>query len=208
MAIRRPATFRYLQYAVTLEEAKKTYKEYAVQLHPDKGGRLEDMQQLNMEWDYIKKVPVLPISRRVDSYTTPRPQPRPTPPPPPPSNPKPKQPRPESRNEKQENVNRGFSKFYQEHTSRQNDSFSSNNVDSNTFDWDEFVFIIDGLFDDAVKRKKRAASVYYSFYDTLQQEGKDVTKKQLEYIATKLGYQKGWVFFQREILEGRNIKIV
>lgn len=207
MAIRRPATFRYLQYATTLEEAKKLYKEYAVKLHPDKGGELTEMQQLNIEWDYIKKVPVLPISVRT-TYSTPRPQPRTSsPPPPPPPRPQPK-PRPQPTESKQENASRGFSKFYEEATKREQANNTSNNNVGVPFDWDEFIFIIDGLFEDAVLRKKRAASVYYSFYDTLQSENKAVTTRQLNYIADKLGYKSGWVFFQKQELEKRNIKIV
>lgn len=208
MAIKRPAIFRYLQYAATLEEAKKTYKEYAVKLHPDKGGKLEDMQQLNLEWDYIKKVPVLPISIR-STYTPPRQQPTPPPPPPRPTPPRPK-PRPESKYERtQENVNKGFNKFYQEQINKDKHTYntSNSNVGSNPFDWDEFTFIVDGLFEQAVINKRRASSVVGSFYDTLEDEGRSVTTRQMNYIADKLGYKRGWVFFQREELNRRNIKL-
>ena len=39
----------------TLEELKKQYKQFAMQYHPDKGGNLKDMQEINAEYDELFK---------------------------------------------------------------------------------------------------------------------------------------------------------
>lgn len=39
----------------TLEELKKQYKQFAVQYHPDRGGKLKDMQEINAEYDELFK---------------------------------------------------------------------------------------------------------------------------------------------------------
>lgn len=44
---------KYFENISTLEEAKKLYRELAKQHHPDKGGDLEIMKQVNSEYDYI-----------------------------------------------------------------------------------------------------------------------------------------------------------
>ena len=201
-SLRRPERFVYLQYCVSLEEAKKTYKEYAVKLHPDKGGKLEDMQQLNVEWDYIKQVPILPIVRK--SYNS-NPTPRPTPPPtPPPSKPKPSTPpkpkQPEST---------GFGKFYQQFTREEETYTSQNNTDNNVLSDEEFEFIINGLYESAIKSKKRVGSVYFSFIDFVVEQNYTITTSQLKRIASKLGYAPGWVFFQKQdYLNKRNVTVI
>jgi hypothetical protein len=84
LLMRRP-DFKYLNYCSTKEDVKAKFKELALQFHPDRGGDVREMQQLNVEYQYINKVnPLLPIDKPV---FTQRPQqpPRPnTPPPPPP----------------------------------------------------------------------------------------------------------------------------
>jgi hypothetical protein len=57
--IRKP-DFRYLTSYKTLDEAKDLYKKKATVLHPDRGGNVSDMQQLNSEWDYIKRTNYIP----------------------------------------------------------------------------------------------------------------------------------------------------
>lgn len=47
---------KYLKEANTLQQLKKLYFEFAKKLHPDVGGQLEDMKQLNNEFDYLKTV--------------------------------------------------------------------------------------------------------------------------------------------------------
>lgn len=44
---------KYLNNVVTLEDLKKAYKAWAVKLHPDNGGSVEDMQTLNNEYDLL-----------------------------------------------------------------------------------------------------------------------------------------------------------
>ena len=42
---------KYFNGVKTLEELKRLYHKLAVQLHPEMGGNLEDMQELNAEYD-------------------------------------------------------------------------------------------------------------------------------------------------------------
>lgn len=46
----------YLTKVTNLEDLKAAYKKLAFKFHPDKGGSLEDMQQLNAEYDYLSKI--------------------------------------------------------------------------------------------------------------------------------------------------------
>lgn len=46
----------FLTKITNLEELKAAYKKLAFKLHPDKGGSLADMQQLNAEYDYLSKI--------------------------------------------------------------------------------------------------------------------------------------------------------
>lgn len=39
----------------TLEELKKQYKQFAMKYHPDRGGNLKDMQEINAEYDELFK---------------------------------------------------------------------------------------------------------------------------------------------------------
>lgn len=41
----------------TFEEVKKLYKTLVMQYHPDKGGSLQTMQEINVEYDMLKKDP-------------------------------------------------------------------------------------------------------------------------------------------------------
>ena len=38
----------------TLDEGKALYKKLCMEHHPDLGGSVEDMQQINAEWDFLK----------------------------------------------------------------------------------------------------------------------------------------------------------
>ncbi len=42
-------------WQLSIEECKRQYRKLAMRHHPDRGGRLEDMQQVNAEWDYLRK---------------------------------------------------------------------------------------------------------------------------------------------------------
>lgn len=42
-------------FQTTIEEIKRQYRKLALKHHPDRGGRLEDMQRINAEWDVLKK---------------------------------------------------------------------------------------------------------------------------------------------------------
>lgn len=39
----------------TLEDLKKTFRVFAFKFHPDRGGNIEDMQQLNNEYSYLSE---------------------------------------------------------------------------------------------------------------------------------------------------------
>jgi hypothetical protein len=85
--MRRPV-FKYLNYCSDKDEVKSKFKELALQFHPDRGGNTSDMQQLNVEYQYINKVnPMLPIETPrftsrpfTQQQRTNTPPPRPTPP--------------------------------------------------------------------------------------------------------------------------------
>lgn len=42
-------------FQTPIEEVKRQYKKLALKHHPDMGGKLEDMQQVNAEYDVLKK---------------------------------------------------------------------------------------------------------------------------------------------------------
>lgn len=47
--------YRFFKDVETVEELYSQYKKLAMQHHPDHGGRVEDMQQINTEYDDLKK---------------------------------------------------------------------------------------------------------------------------------------------------------
>ena len=47
--------YRFFKDVETVEELYSQYKKLAMQHHPDHGGRVEDMQQINAEYDDLKK---------------------------------------------------------------------------------------------------------------------------------------------------------
>jgi curved DNA-binding protein CbpA len=47
----------YFKNCQTLEEVKKLYKELALKHHPDRGGETKVMQEINAEYESIKKNP-------------------------------------------------------------------------------------------------------------------------------------------------------
>ncbi len=48
---------KWFMNCATLEEAKALYKVLVMQHHPDRGGSLQNMQEINVEYDMIKKDP-------------------------------------------------------------------------------------------------------------------------------------------------------
>ena len=55
----------------TLEELKKEYKKLVFKHHPDKGGRTEDMQEINAEYDRLfQKLKNIRKSAKGETYTT------------------------------------------------------------------------------------------------------------------------------------------
>lgn len=48
-------TIKFFQNVNSIEELKEQYKKLCFQHHPDKGGKTEDMQQINAEFDELKK---------------------------------------------------------------------------------------------------------------------------------------------------------
>lgn len=48
---------KWFAACATFEEVKKLYKTLVMQYHPDKGGSLQDMQEINVEYDMLKKDP-------------------------------------------------------------------------------------------------------------------------------------------------------
>lgn len=47
--------YKFFKNVETVEELYSQYKKLAMQHHPDHGGRVEDMQQINAEYDDLKK---------------------------------------------------------------------------------------------------------------------------------------------------------
>lgn len=48
---------KWFATCATFEEVKKLYKTLVMQHHPDKGGSLQDMQEINVEYDMLRKDP-------------------------------------------------------------------------------------------------------------------------------------------------------
>ncbi|MBS5023869.1 MAG: molecular chaperone DnaJ [Firmicutes bacterium] len=47
--------YKFFKNVETIEELYSQYKRFAMQHHPDHGGRVEDMQRINAEYDDLKK---------------------------------------------------------------------------------------------------------------------------------------------------------
>ena len=47
--------YKFFKNVTTLEELREQYKKLAFEHHPDKGGKLEYMQQINAEYDELHK---------------------------------------------------------------------------------------------------------------------------------------------------------
>lgn len=64
--------FEELYKATTLEELKKAYRKYAVKFHPDNGGKVEDMQELNNAYDNMfEKVKNIHRNMKGETYSKP-----------------------------------------------------------------------------------------------------------------------------------------
>lgn len=48
--------YKFFKYCETVEELYSQYKRLAMEHHPDRGGRVEDMQAINAEYDVLKKI--------------------------------------------------------------------------------------------------------------------------------------------------------
>lgn len=55
--MRRAVKIKWFVECSTLDQAKQLYKTLVMLHHPDRGGNLRDMQEINAEMDYIKAVP-------------------------------------------------------------------------------------------------------------------------------------------------------
>lgn len=206
--LRKP-DFRYLATCTTLEEAKKTYRQKAQELHPDRpAGSLVEMQQLNIEWDYIVKAkPQLPVQEvQFSGYA---------------------EPRKTRRHKKQEssfNANDMFSGFeafkraaemaeqerawrreqeakhYKEQKTRQQ-AERPKTVNRVELDYDVAKVVIDSLLEEAVRLNKLKGSIYFSFVNFIKDNNHLTNRKQLEYMAVKLGYAIGWAFYKSEALK-------
>jgi len=63
--------YKFFKNVKTVEELKKQYKKLAFIHHPDKGGKIEDMQQVNNEYDTLyKKIGNIHESENGNTYTT------------------------------------------------------------------------------------------------------------------------------------------
>ena len=61
---------KYLNEIRTLEELKKNYHKWAIRLHPDNGGSLEEMKVLNEEYAQVfKKVKNIHLNKDGKEYT-------------------------------------------------------------------------------------------------------------------------------------------
>jgi len=56
----------YFQNCTTLEEVKRRYKELAMQHHPDKGGNTATMQDINNEYESIRKNPIFDFAKQTE----------------------------------------------------------------------------------------------------------------------------------------------
>jgi hypothetical protein len=52
----------YFENCKTLDECKARYKLLALKYHPDRGGDTKTMQQINLEYEYIRKNPFFKFS--------------------------------------------------------------------------------------------------------------------------------------------------
>lgn len=60
--------YKFFENVSTIEDLKEQYKKLCFKHHPDKGGKTEDMQQINAEFDELKKR-VANIHRTKDGKT-------------------------------------------------------------------------------------------------------------------------------------------
>lgn len=218
MRLRRP-DFKYLNECPTLEEAKKVYRQKAIELHPDKPtGSLVAMQQLNAEWDYIVKAnPQLPVAvgrgftAKSAAYSN--------------SNPN------NVNNRSSNDIFSGFNAFKQtmekeaaERRQRQRreeervwedlkdwakhtaENMKKDRAANRTeLDYEVAKVVIDGLLEEAVELNKMKGSIYYSFVNFIKHENYLTNRKQLEYIAIKLGYNSGWAYYKQEELKRQGL---
>lgn len=59
---------KWFATCATFEEVKRLYKTLVMQHHPDKGGSLQDMQEINVEYDMLKKDPSRLKARANDPF--------------------------------------------------------------------------------------------------------------------------------------------
>jgi hypothetical protein len=55
--LRKTIEIKWFKNCQSVEQAKKLWKILAMQYHPDRGGDLRSMQEINAEWDYVRANP-------------------------------------------------------------------------------------------------------------------------------------------------------
>lgn len=181
--MQRPV-FKFLNGVRSLEEAKTIFKQKALILHPDRGGNTADFQQLNAEYQYVTKVKMFPVIQQQPYTYTQRTY---------------KQPEyKQQASPKQEAVN------YAERARRAAAERNKQETEK-TLEWDIFKSMIDAMVTHAEAKKHNIGTVYFNYIEFLQNNEKKTTKRQLEYIAIKLGYASGWAYYKSIELKKSNL---
>lgn len=201
MRLQRP-NFRYLATCATLDEAKKVYRQKAQELHPDRpNGSLLEMQQLNVEWDYIVKAkPELPvvIGRQFTNKSA-------------------NSSRPKNSSFDVNDMFYGFEAFKKaaakaeaeegrarmrrKEEERKRAAERPKTINRTELDYEIAKVVIDGLLAEAMELNKLKGSIYFSFVNFIKNDNYLTNRKQLEYIAIKLGYNSGWAYYKQEELK-------
>jgi len=199
----RSPKFIFLIGVRSEEECKRVYREKALKLHPDKGGNVEDMQQLNAEYQYAIKVKMWPLFNatiRTNTHAfTRETQERAR---------REAARREAERREEQERVakkqNDEFVRKAREAAERQ--KREQEKAKPEVLDYELFKSMLLLMVETAKNSGKKLGSVWFNYVEFLQANNLKTTKRQLEYIGAVLGYAQGWAYFKYEEL--KKIKLV